>query len=161
MSLACIMTSGSVAPSAGVDYKVKRRQEALAQLAALPAKEQKLILQQAELMRVQRAHEQRLDLWRDALKTYVRAERGRTSDLARYLGVRRQSVWRWVNDGWSKFPAWAAVASIVWYFRQSPAQAVVSSGSLIHPALQLVSPQADKFVRGSPDKDELSAAPTR
>jgi hypothetical protein len=120
------------------------RQAALQELARLPAKQQREILRQSKLLRIQRAHERRFDQWRDQLRLYCQAERGRTSELARALGVRRQSAWRWINQSWSKFPAWAAVAAIVWYFRQVPSQAVAVSGEAIGPAL-LVSPQADNL----------------
>lgn len=136
MSLACIMTSG-VYPGGQSEAvpraRISTREEALAELAKLPAKQQKAIMEQAQALRVQRGHEKRFTHWQDQLKTYIRAERGRTSELARYLGVRRQSLWRWINEPYSKFPAWAAVATIVWYFR-------------------VVSPQADNLVRGSADK---------
>jgi hypothetical protein len=121
------------------------REEAQTELAKLPAKEQRALMDQVTLLQLQQGHQKRWDLWHESLRVYLRAERGRASELARHLGVRRQSLWRWVNQPYSKFPAWAAVATLVWYFRQAPSEAVAISGAAVGPALQLVSPQADNL----------------
>ena len=115
--------------------------QALAELSKLPSREQLQIIRQANLLTVQRRHEAAFNSWKLALRSYCRAKRGRISEFARALGVRRQSAWRWLNEPWSNFPAWAAVAAICWYFQQVNKAAL--SADL---RTNLVSPQADKLL---------------
>jgi len=57
--------------------------------------------------------------WRERCCFWLHMERGRTTMLARHLGVSRQTVWRWFNQSWSSFPGWAAVACNVYYYERA------------------------------------------
>jgi hypothetical protein len=57
--------------------------------------------------------------WRERCCFWLHLERGRTTALAKHLGVSRQTVWRWFNQSWSGFPGWAAVASNVFYYERA------------------------------------------
>jgi hypothetical protein len=90
------------------------------------------------------------DLFRDRVGFYLRAERGRCSQLARDIGVRRQTVWRWFYNRWSNIPGWAAVAVNVWYYQHLPREKdqelrELQKDGLLCPPIrrQTVSPQAD------------------
>jgi hypothetical protein len=62
-------------------------------------------------------YEKAFEKWRERCRFWLRCERGRTSALARHLSVRRQTVWRWFNNSWSKIPGWAAVAINIYYYQ--------------------------------------------
>lgn len=63
--------------------------------------------------------------WLGVLKGYLQGKRGRSSALARELGVGRQNVSRWfvVRRSSGGIPAWAAVCANVWYWRVVSSQA--------------------------------------
>jgi hypothetical protein len=90
----------------------------------------------------QNPHVERWNRWMLRFRSYLASERGRSSALARHLGVRRQNVSRWfIGRGHSAGPpAWAAVAANVWYNRVVAPQVdnVPRSGD------ELVAPQVDK-----------------
>src|ERR1051325_8437702 len=102
------------------------------------------------------------NLWRERCNFWLHCERGRLSAMARELQVRRQTVWRWFNCHWAKFPGWAAVACNVYYYEHVSREAdqhlreKQKLGPHLQPArLRSVSPQADKprhFVPRSEDK---------
>lgn len=56
----------------------------------------------------------------DRLTAYLQGKRGRASDLARFLGVRRQNVSRWIVRRWTceQIPAWAAMGTMAWYYKR-------------------------------------------
>ena len=93
----------------------------------------------------------RFNLWRDRVRFYLLAKRGRNSELARALGVRRQTTWRWFFNRWSNVPGWAAVNVNVWYYQRVSRELdqFLAEQQKFGP---LGSPQADKFVPGSGDK---------
>jgi hypothetical protein len=103
-------------------------------------------------------HEVRFNAWRARCRHWLRLERGRMSALAMHLGVRRQTVWRWFNNQWCKFPGWAAVACNIYYFQHvSPeADGMLKEGQkfgpLEVPKLRSVTPEADKQPSLSPDR---------
>ena len=100
----------------------------------------------------------RFNLWRDRVRFYLKAKRGRTSDLARALGVRRQTVWRWFFEHWSNVPGWAAVNVNVWYYERVPRELdqFLAEQQKFGP---LGDPQADKFVSRSGDEAPASVSP--
>ena len=63
-------------------------------------------------------HRRAYDQFRAMLYAFLRQRRGRQSQLARHLHVRRQTISRWVTLAHSSAPAWAALASNVWMHRQ-------------------------------------------
>jgi hypothetical protein len=71
-------------------------------------------------MELQHKHKLAFATWMGAFKTWLQSERGRSSRLARYLGVGRQNVSRWfvVHASGDSVPAWAAVTANVWYHQQ-------------------------------------------
>jgi len=73
-------------------------------------------------MKAVNLHEQRWIAWLRKLKAHLEEQRGRNSELSRHLGVGRQNTWRWFIAGHTKIPAWAAVATNIWFARQQAAQ---------------------------------------
>jgi len=79
------------------------------------------------------------------LLAFLRAERGRSSRLARHLHVGRQSVHRWTVRMETSPPAWAALAANVWLHRQlTPALRRVLSASACPTGAGQLNPRTNK-----------------
>ncbi len=131
----------------------------------LPLQISPKLAERLDLAQGRQAIYSRFDSFLDRLRAHLQAKRGRASELARFLGVSRQSVSRWIVRRWSceQIPAWAAVGAMAWYYHQVTAEEDQALRMQIEAARprpvsyrdhlpQLVSPQADKLVRGSADK---------
>jgi len=71
--------------------------------------------------------------WVAMLRTFLAERRGRASQLARHLRVRRQSVSRWFAGPRVVGPAWAHLAANVWLHRQLTPQARTELLARIRP----------------------------
>jgi hypothetical protein len=106
--------------------------------------------------------------WRERCLFWAHGERGRMTAMAKELGVRRQTLWRWLNQEWSNFPGWAAVAANCYYHAHigkaddQRLRELQKAGQRLElrPLKRppVVSPQADNpdpaLVTGSADNDE-------
>ncbi len=59
--------------------------------------------------------EQRYQQWLVEFRKFLKAKRGRSSELAKFLCCRRQNAHRWFVGLHTAIPAWAAVYANVWY----------------------------------------------
>lgn len=58
----------------------------------------------------------------NGLETYLRAKRGRASELARHLGVNRQNVHRWFKGRHTNIPGWVCVTTNIWFHSRPPGE---------------------------------------
>jgi len=130
-----------------------------------------LELEQQRQRRPERSYERAFDRWRERFAFWLRGERGRCSTLAKELGVRRQTLWRWAFCSYSKFPGWGAVACNALYYRAVPRDVddLLKEQQKFGPlemkplrvspqADKVVSTESDKFVRRSADNEDLEEA---
>jgi len=73
-----------------------------------------LTVEQTKALRVRQ-----WDTFTTKLYCFLASKRGAYSELARQIGVSRQTVWRWFGPGYRSMPpAWAGVVANIWYHEQ-------------------------------------------